>query len=78
MVKRITPSFDIPGQKKATPSSNDPLFRFYTSLYKQNKNSKIAIKWCLEHGIFSKKKAEKLLMIIEMENLHIKTKKSSG
>ena len=69
MVKQ---SFNLPGQKKATPSINDPLYRFYTSLYKQNKKSKLAMKWCLEHGIFSKSKAEKVLMMIELDKLSIK------
>jgi hypothetical protein len=27
------------------------LYKFYTSLLKQNPNSKMAKKWCLNHGI---------------------------
>lgn len=64
----------LPGQKRPTPSKTDPMYRFYTSLLKQNKKSKMALKWCLEHGVLSKRHAEKevLLLGIGIKNLKIK------
>jgi hypothetical protein len=51
-------TFDKAGQKYPTPLQTEPLARFYTSLYKQSKQSSpMAIKWCLEHGVFTKAKA---------------------
>ena len=38
-------------QTKPTPDERDPARRFYTSLLKQNKNSKMAKKWCIERGL---------------------------
>jgi len=63
-------SFKI-GQKYKTPVDTEPLFKFYTSLYKQKKSSAMAIKWCIEHGIFTEKKATKLLLDIQMSKLKI-------
>jgi len=46
-----TPSkFKKPGQKKATPEVTDSLYKFYSSLYKQNPKSEMAAKWLIEHG----------------------------
>jgi hypothetical protein len=39
------------GQTKPTPPESDALRKFYTSLLKQNPNSEMAKKWCLEHGL---------------------------
>ena len=36
---------------KATPPESDSLRIFYTSLLRQNRDSKMAIKWCTEHGL---------------------------
>ncbi len=55
-------TFTKPGQKYATPLKTDPLYRFYTSLYKTNKKSKMATEWCLSHGVFNEKKALRLTM----------------
>ena len=64
------------GQKYPTPQANDPLLRFYKSLFEQNKESKMAIKWCFEHGVFSKAKAEELDVLFKLENLKIKKYKN--
>lgn len=49
-----------PGQKYVTPHSSDSLYKFYTSLHQQNKKSPMAIKWCIEHGVFRRDKAARL------------------
>lgn len=64
--------FKKPGQKKTTPPPSDPLYRFYTSLLRQKPESKLAMKWCVEHGVLSKAKAEQLLLILEMDKLQLK------
>lgn len=64
--------YDKPGQKKDTPPPSDPLYKFYTSLYKQNKNSKMAMQWCLEHGVFTPKKAAEVELLLKMEKMKIK------
>lgn len=51
---------DKPGQKFNRPLKNDPLLRFYKSLYMQRPDSEMASKWLLEHGVFSRAKAEQL------------------
>lgn len=62
----------LPGQKRPTPSKKDPLYKFYTSLLKQKKNSEMALKWCLEHGCLSKQRAEKTVLMQEMKNMSVK------
>lgn len=64
--------FKLPGQKRDTPPKSDPLYKFYMSLLKQNPNSEMALKWCLEHGIFNEKKAEQVSMMFDMKKLTIK------
>ena len=44
------PAFKKPGQKKKTPAVTDSLYKFYSSLYKQNPKSEMATKWLIEHG----------------------------
>jgi hypothetical protein len=68
-------SFDMPGQRKDTPESDDPKYIFYTSLLKQNKKSKMALVWCLEHGLFARDKAERISMQLKMEKLSLKDNK---
>merc|ERR1712135_201630 len=41
------------GQKHLTPPVADPTRGFYESLYKENEKSRVAIKFCVEHGIFA-------------------------
>jgi hypothetical protein len=67
----MAPKFKNPGQKKPTPAENDSLRRFYVSLLKQNKNSEMALKWCLEHGLLSKKKAEYAIALLGMKNIKV-------
>jgi hypothetical protein len=59
------------GQKYKTPPSTDSLYKFYTSLHKQNKKSAMAKKWCIEHGIFTEKKSMKMLLEMQMSKLKI-------
>lgn len=54
------------GQTKETPCDRDPLCIFYTSLLQQNPNSKMALQWCLERGLLSKKKTEEAILVLEM------------
>ena len=39
------------GQKKEAPPEDDPQRRFYVSLLKQKPESKMANKWCIDHGL---------------------------
>lgn len=55
-------TFTKPGQKYKTPKKDDPLYRFYTSLHKQKPKSKMAIDWCISHGVFNTNKALRLTM----------------
>lgn len=59
-----------PGQKYATPPKTDPLYRFYKSLFHQKK-SPMAIKWCLEHGLFTRETASIVEATLKMDNLKI-------
>lgn len=49
---------------KKPPSKNDPLYKFYVSLFKQNPQSKMAIRWLCENGLGH--------IVINMDNLDIK------
>lgn len=69
MVKK---SFNKPGQKKETPPKNDPIRIFYTSLLKQNKDSKMALRWCLEHGLLGTKKASEAIVVLELSSMKLK------
>lgn len=62
-----TKKFSKPGQRYATPVKTDGLYRFYTSLMKQKPDSQMAAKWCLEHGVFTPKKATEMLLVLEMK-----------
>merc|ERR1712232_1222544 len=48
-------------QKSVTPPVADPTRGFYESLLKEKPDSKIAIKWCIENGVFPKEEHNKLL-----------------
>ncbi|CRH03652.1 conserved protein, unknown function [Plasmodium relictum] len=41
------------GQKTITPPNGDGTRAFYESLFEENPNSVIAIKYCIEHGVLS-------------------------
>jgi hypothetical protein len=71
MVPKPKQLFPKAGQKKITPPETDGLYRFYTSLHKQNKKSVMAMKWCLEHGVFTKAKAEKAMLQMQMQKLKL-------
>lgn len=58
--------FAKPGQRYETPKETDPLYQFYFSLLKQKPDSQMAIKWCLEHGVLSSKKATSLVLSQEL------------
>lgn len=50
------------GQKYEEPKSElDPLYIYYTSLYKEKPKSKLAINWLVEHGVYEGSEREKLL-----------------
>lgn len=70
-IKKVAcPKFKF-GQKKPTPPDGDPLRRFYTSLLKQNKTSTMALKWCLEHGLLTPKKAEAAVVTLGIKALKL-------
>lgn len=71
VIDRVKKVYKLPGQKKDTPPKSDPLYKFYTTLLKQKPDSEMALKWCLEHGALTQKKAEKALMMIDMQKLKI-------
>merc|ERR1712072_1277274 len=49
------------GQKNVTPPVADPTRGFYESLLKENPDSKIAIKFCIEHGVLAKEEHAQVL-----------------
>lgn len=53
-------NFDKKHQKFETPDEDDALYLFYSSLYDEKPKSKLAITWCLEHGLFDGDKRKKL------------------
>ena len=64
--------FKKPGQKKETPPKNDPLRIFYTSLLKQKQDSKMAMQWCLEHGVLGSKQANEVMLRLGIASLKLK------
>mmetsp|Transcript_4052 Transcript_4052/g.4685 ORF Transcript_4052/g.4685 Transcript_4052/m.4685 type:complete len:126 (+) Transcript_4052:197-574(+) len=74
-----------PGQKKETPPPASGTRVFYESLYRERKDSLIALKWCIEFGVLSQEEAEKGLIELEkrkkakkerMQQLQIQGEKS--
>jgi hypothetical protein len=63
--------FKKQGQKRATPAKTNALRIFYSSLYKENPNSKMALKWLIEHGCFGPKKTEAVILQQNLEKLSI-------
>merc|ERR1712187_1061088 len=49
------------GQRNMTPPVSDPTRGFYESLLEENPESKIAIKFCIENGVFPLEKHKLLL-----------------
>jgi len=67
------PTFAKPGQKFETPKKTDSLYRFYTStLVQKNGNSVMALKWCVEHGVFAPKHSAKYEAMLKMAQLSLK------
>lgn len=67
--------FKKEGQKKSTPYKTDALRIFYSSLYKENPKSEMAEKWLIEHGCFTPKKAQMLILKKNLKKLSIKDNK---
>lgn len=49
--KKPRVTYDRPGQTRPTPPENDPLRRYYTSLYRQQPESALAQRFCAQHGL---------------------------
>lgn len=62
------------GQTKPTPPETDSLRKYYCSLLAQRKDSELALKWCLQHGLLKKKKRDYALMLFATKNLDLKKK----
>lgn len=50
--------YDMPGQTQPTPSTGEPLAKFYMSLLKQKPDSEIAPKWLVQRGLLPQEEAE--------------------
>ena len=50
-----------PGQRFPTESPGSGDYVFYDTLFKENPNSRMALVWCIEHGVFPHAKAAELL-----------------
>ena len=70
--KKKTKEYKRIGQIYPIPDKEDSLRKFYRSLHRQKKDSKMAMKWLLEHGLFSQEKASRIDMILKMDALSIK------
>lgn len=61
---RGSKKYDKEYQRYESPKDElDPLYVFYTSLYKQNQKSKLAIRWLTEHGVFEGEERENLIKL---------------
>lgn len=62
--KRVSKKYSKEYQRYESPTDElDPLFIFYTSLYKQNPRSKLAIRWLTEHGVYEGVERENLIKV---------------
>lgn len=57
--------YDKPGQRYDTPPKTDALYRFYWSLLKQRGDSEMALRWLLERGAFSMRRATEIALVME-------------
>jgi len=58
---RSKKSYDKEYQKYDSPEDDgDPLYIFYTTLYEQRPDSRLAITWLTEHGVFEDERREEL------------------
>lgn len=69
---KVEPTNFKEGQKKPTPPESDSIRKFYTTLFKQNKGSEMALKWCLEHGCLGNRQTTFAISYFAMKNLSIK------
>lgn len=59
---RTRKKYDKEFQKAVEPSSEtDPLYIYYTTLYKQKADSPLAITWLTEHGVYDGEERKKLI-----------------
>lgn len=75
MGAKRTTVFKKDGQRKATPAKTDALRIFYSSLYKENPKSKMAIDWLIAHGCFGPKKAAMLMLQRGVEKISLQNNK---
>lgn len=60
--KKAKKMYEKKYQKYDEPTSDlDPLLLYYKSLYKEKSDSKVAVKWLTEHGVYDGSKRDKLL-----------------
>uniref|UniRef100_A0A3B0NFK5 Uncharacterized protein n=1 Tax=Theileria annulata TaxID=5874 RepID=A0A3B0NFK5_THEAN len=74
----LNSSFSKPGQRYMTPPQGDGTRGFYESLYEENPNSLIAIKFCVEYGIFGGSKHDEVLHKYTQLQKHGHFKGTSG
>lgn len=73
--KRTRKVYDMPGQRKETPSELNGLRIFYESCAEQCVGSKMAENWLLIHGLLPKKEAQRIMK--EKENAKLRGRTSS-
>jgi len=61
-----------PGQKYPTPSPGQGTRVFYETLLVQRNDSKMALKWCTEHGVYPVFAAEKAAKMVEAMKHNLK------
>merc|ERR1712062_209454 len=74
--KRARKVYEMPGQKKDTPSELNGLRIFYESTLEQRPDSKMAKTWLLTHGLLPRHTAEK--MVNELQKKKKKTTTASS
>ena len=65
-----------PGQTKPTPSPGCGDRVFYESLYYQNPDSFMALKWCVEYGVFPPNESEAMFkkLLVRKEQMRLEKK----
>lgn len=59
--ERTKKQYEKEYQKKEEPSETDPLYIFYTSLYGEVPNSKLAVTWLVEHGVYDDEQRDEII-----------------
>lgn len=67
-----------PCQRYAVPPEHDPLRKFYVSLITQKPNSKMAFKWCLEHGLLPEHMLDEHMRLLESASKQKVTRKQNA